>query len=89
MSTQTIPYREILDRLPADSTLTLRNVSWQEYETLLESLSDASGIRVSYDQGTLQIVTLSSEVDLEAPVRVPEESAISLESSTKASNGKP
>lgn len=61
MSTQAVPYREILDHLPADSTLTLRNVSWQEYETLLESLRGASGLRVSYDQGTLQIVTLSSE----------------------------
>ena len=61
MSTQTIPYREILDRLPADSTLTLRNVSWQEYEILLESLIEASGLRVSYDQGILQIVTLSPE----------------------------
>lgn len=61
MSTQTIPYREILDHLPADSTLTLRNVSWQEYETLLGSLGEASGFRVSYDEGTLQIVTLSSE----------------------------
>jgi len=61
MSTQTIPYRDILDRLPADSTLTLRNVSWQEYEILLDSLTEASGLRVSYDQGTLQIVTLSSE----------------------------
>lgn len=61
MSTQTVPYREFLDHLPADSTLTLRNIGWQEYETLLESLRGASGLRVSYDQGTLQIVTLSSE----------------------------
>jgi Uma2 family endonuclease len=61
MSTQTLPYREILDHLPAGSALTLRNISWQEYETLLESLSGASGLRVSYDQGTLQIVTLSPE----------------------------
>src|SRR3990172_2517293 len=61
MSTQTVPFREIIEKLPADSTLTLRNVSWEEYEALLESLGEASGRRVSYDQGTLQIMTLSSE----------------------------
>lgn len=61
MSTQTVPFREIIEKLPADSTLTLRNVSWEEYEALLESLGEASGLRVSYDQGTLQIMTLSSE----------------------------
>jgi len=41
--------------------LTLRNVSWEEYEALLESLNAAGGLRVSYDRGTLQIITLSSE----------------------------
>ncbi len=61
MSTPTVTYREILDHLPAASTLTLRNVSWEEYEALLESLVDASGFRVSYADGTLQIVTLSTE----------------------------
>jgi Uma2 family endonuclease len=61
MSTQTAPYREIIEKLPADSTLTLLNVSWEEYEALLESVSGASGLRVSYDQGTLQVMTLSSE----------------------------
>lgn len=61
MSTQTIPFREILDHLPAASTLTLRNVTWEDYEALLESLSEPSGFRVSYDDGTLQIVTLSTE----------------------------
>jgi len=61
MSTQTVTYREIIEKLPADSTLTLRNVSWEEYEALLESVGEASGLRVSYDQGTLQIMTLSTE----------------------------
>jgi len=61
MSTQTIPFREIIEKLPADSTLTLRNVSWEDYEALLEDLGDASGRRLSYDRGTLQITTLSSE----------------------------
>ncbi|HXV65361.1 MAG TPA: Uma2 family endonuclease [Vicinamibacteria bacterium] len=61
MSTQTIPYREIFDRLPAGSTLTLRNVSWEEYEGLLEGLGEASGLRLSYDEGTLSVVTLSPE----------------------------
>ena len=61
MSTQTVSFREIIEKLPADSSLTLRNVSWEEYEALLESLGEASGLRVSFDEGTLQIMTLSSE----------------------------
>jgi Uma2 family endonuclease len=61
MSTETIPVREILEKLPVDSSLILRNVSWDEYETLLEGLEESSGVRVSYDRGILEIVTLSSE----------------------------
>jgi len=52
---------EVIERLPADSTLTLRNVSWTEYEALLENVGDASGLRISYDGGTLHVMTLSSE----------------------------
>lgn len=47
--------------LPQDSTLILRHVSWAEYEALLTSVPEAPGLRLSYDRGTLQVMTLSSE----------------------------
>jgi Uma2 family endonuclease len=61
MSTQTIASRELLARLPADSTLILRNVAWDDYEALLVAVGEAPGLRISYQEGTLQIMTLSSE----------------------------
>lgn len=54
MST-TILDRDIIDRLPGNSTLILRNVSWDEYEALLAAVGEAPGLRISYDEGTLQI----------------------------------
>ena len=75
MSSTAVALIEVIERLPADSTLTLRNVSWSEYEALLESVADASGLRISYDRGTLHVMTLSSEHEsysrlLEALVRL-------------------
>jgi len=61
MPTQTANYLEVIERLPIDSTLILRGISWGEYEELIEALGEAPGLRISYDQGTMQIVTLSSE----------------------------
>lgn len=61
MSTQTIASPELLAQLPVDSTLILRNVPWDGYEGLLEAAGEAAGLRIAYDQGTLQIVTLSPE----------------------------
>ncbi len=61
MSSAAIALIEIIERLPAASTLTLRNVSWADYEALLESVGDASGLRISYDRGTLHVMTLPSE----------------------------
>ncbi|MGH9388035.1 MAG: Uma2 family endonuclease, partial [Vicinamibacteria bacterium] len=61
MSTQIVASPELLAQLPADSTLTLRNVPWEDYEALLEVVGEAPGLGVIYDQGTLQIETLSPE----------------------------
>ena len=57
----TVNYRDLIEGLPPDSTLVMRNVRWEEYEELLEEIGEASGLRSSYDQGTLQIMTLSPE----------------------------
>jgi Uma2 family endonuclease len=50
---------ELIERMPTDSVLTQHGVSWDEYEELLETVGDASGLRISYDEGRLQIMTLS------------------------------
>ena len=49
----------IVERMPVDSVLTQHAVSWEEYEELLNVVGDASGLRISYDSGRLQIMTLS------------------------------
>jgi Uma2 family endonuclease len=63
MSSQTVSRTEnlveLIERMPNDSVLTQHGVSWDEYEELLEAVSDASGLRISYDEGTLQIMTVS------------------------------
>jgi len=51
----------LIERLPEDSTLILHGVSWQEYEELLEAVGEAKWLRISYDHGRLQIMTVSAE----------------------------
>lgn len=41
--------------------MTFHGVSWEEYEQLLDQLGEASGLRISYGDGRLQVMTLSSE----------------------------
>ncbi|ETX00711.1 MAG: hypothetical protein ETSY1_10215 [Candidatus Entotheonella factor] len=59
MNVQTNSLREMLETLPENSTLVLHEVSWAEYEEMLALLPDTARFRLSYDQGTLQIMTLS------------------------------
>jgi len=59
MNVQTSSLLETIETLPASSTLLLHEVSWAEYEDLLALLPDHPRFRLSYDQGTLEIMTLS------------------------------
>lgn len=61
MSTATLSYFEIASNLPPSAVVTFHDVSWEEYEQLIEELGEAPGRRVSYNDGTLNITTLSSE----------------------------
>jgi Uma2 family endonuclease len=56
MSTSITDYREAVDHLPAGATLVVRDVSWDDYERLLEELGDRPAVRVTYDQGRLEIM---------------------------------
>src|SRR5438132_11162296 len=57
MIAEAINYAEIISQLPAESFLIRENVSWEEYEDLLEQVGEATWLRISYDDGTLQIMT--------------------------------
>ena len=52
---------EFIDQRPVDSKLVLHDVSWEEYEAVLDKLVDPAGLRIAYDDGTLQIMTTSAE----------------------------
>ncbi len=59
MNVQTHSLREMIETLPENSVLGLHDVSWAEYEEMLALLPDTARFRLSYDCGTLQIMTLS------------------------------
>ncbi len=61
MTTQTANYLNAIAHLPAGGTLILGDVPWSEYEQLLADLGESYAVRVSYDQGRLEIVTPSSK----------------------------
>jgi Uma2 family endonuclease len=55
---------ELIEHMAADSVLTQHGVRWDEYEELLDAVGEASGLRISYDDGTLQIMTLSQKHEM-------------------------
>jgi Uma2 family endonuclease len=65
MSTQIISQAEaiveMIDRMPADSVLIHHGVGWNDYEELLDAVGEAISLRISYDEGTLQIMSPSSK----------------------------
>lgn len=52
---------EIVRMLPLNSCLTFHEKTWKDYENLLEAVGEASGLRISFDDGNLYVMTLSSE----------------------------
>jgi Uma2 family endonuclease len=61
MSTQIANYYDIVSQLPEGASVTFNDVSWDEYEELLEQVGEAKGLRISYDNGSMQIMTISAE----------------------------
>ncbi len=61
MSTQITNYYEIVSQLPEDASATFQDVSWDEYEELLEQVGEAPGLRICYDNGSLHVMTISAE----------------------------
>ena len=59
MTTKAIAYIAEIDHLDEGAVLVRDGVPWDEYELLLTELDGRSGIRVSYDRGRLEIVTVT------------------------------
>ena len=57
MSTRSAEYMEAIEHLPSGATLVFQQVGWDQYEELLEDLADRPGLRVSYDEGKLEIMS--------------------------------
>lgn len=57
MSAYTPDYLEAIEHLPDGAMLRLEHISWDEYEDLLEELTEFPGVRVSYDNGRVEIMS--------------------------------
>jgi Uma2 family endonuclease len=60
-STETLNYLDAIAHLPEGATLVAHQVSWEDYERLLAALGNAPGLRVSYDEGRLEIMAPLAE----------------------------
>jgi len=61
MSTYATDYLEVIEHLPDGAMLRLEGISWDEYERLLEELAEWPGVRVTYDQGRVDIMSPTPE----------------------------
>jgi Uma2 family endonuclease len=66
---------------PPEQRVTLHNVSWETYERLLADLQDSSAPRMTYDRGTLDIISPSSEHERynRTVARIVEELAVEMD----------
>jgi Uma2 family endonuclease len=64
MSTaRTSTYLDAIAHLPEGGTLILDDVTWDEYERLVDLMGDHSPVRVTYDQGTLEVMSPTRKHD--------------------------
>jgi len=54
-------FYKVVERMPEDTVVTFHDVSWEEYEDLLERVGEPSGLRISFNEGIMQVMTLSAE----------------------------
>ncbi len=59
MNPRSAEYIEAASHLPAEAILLYGGVTWEEYEAVLQDLESRPGLRVSYDEGRLEIVSPS------------------------------
>jgi Uma2 family endonuclease len=63
MSLQTAGYLDAIAHLPEGATLVFHQMSWDEYERLLEDLWDRPHLRLTYDCGKLEVMSPLFEHD--------------------------
>jgi Uma2 family endonuclease len=61
MSTRSASYAAAIEHLPVGATLVIPGITWEEYERLLDELGDRPGVHLSYDEGTLHVMSPSAE----------------------------
>lgn len=61
MIAATSNYYPIVSQLPEDAIVIFQGVTWEEYEELLDQVGEASGLRISYNDGILKVMSLSVE----------------------------
>ncbi|HYN24163.1 MAG TPA: Uma2 family endonuclease [Pyrinomonadaceae bacterium] len=61
MSVQTSDYLDAVTHLPHGGRLTFYDVGWDDYEQLLAQLDDRAHLRISYNQGRLEIMSPSAK----------------------------
>jgi Uma2 family endonuclease len=61
MTTATSNIYDIVSQMPVGAVKTFHDVTWDEYEELLEQVGEARGLRISYNNGTLKVMSLSLE----------------------------
>lgn len=52
-------YQNLVQQLPPETVAVLSHVSWEEYEKALRELDERPAVRLAYDSGRMQIMTLS------------------------------
>lgn len=63
MTPQAADYKELIERLTPGALLTLPGMSWETYEDILEMVGEAPPLRISYNEGAIQIMAISHEHD--------------------------
>jgi Uma2 family endonuclease len=61
MNAVAVDYLAAIETLSPDAPLVLTDVSWDEYVQIADEVGERPGVRVTYDQGRLEIMTLSPE----------------------------
>lgn len=61
MITETTNYFAVVEKMPEDTVVIFHNATWDDYEELLAQVGEASGLRISFNDGILKVMTLSAE----------------------------
>ncbi len=63
----------VTTRIPSESRVVLRNISWHTFETMLAQMGEDRACQLAYDRGMLEILTplLPHDLKLRFNIRIP------------------